>query len=664
MPINENELINNYNHNLELFKKYIPDMYEKLIREENNIYALEIMDNELNISKNGLLIYPQGGVINYFNELLSSYYDRGKKNIVKYTTTETLYDDSFKQFGTSSIQLKYQHLILNNYQDSFNQFPVYNQPKHDFVYSMMIFGIGLGYHIPEIIKKYNIKHIILADVDIEMLRASLYTLNWAEILSYIYEENKFRSLSIMIEEESSHIYNKLSSYLLNYLPLAGYNMWQFISYSDPVFTKNIQSIAKNIEIYQGARRGFFDDEKWSFQHTLENLKQNIPLLTNTSDKVDKGWQVFIIANGPSLDKYINIIQENQEKVIIIAAGSALRSLYAYGIKADFLIQVERHYYASDATLQYAPDEYLKDVNLIAMNTVHPRMFSIFDKKYMYCKMRDAGTEYIGNKEKYPSIQFTNPSVSNAALSLAIFFGFKNISLFGMDFGYKSTDAHHSKNSFYYDKDSNFYDSKWSKELQVEGQNGDIIYTETFYNDSRKNIEELLKVFKKDNHLKVYNYSDGAKIDGTIVGNVDTSSLVTIDKSIVLKTIKKQFSVYTNNNDSFDKEKIFTKIDELKKMLQDNITLDISLLRFLVIQDYFHTNYKSIFKNEKYMLRMLDGTIFLLMSKIYIYLSSHKESSKTSNFIIESLNLVCQCLDEIKQSLELIDTTMDIFEKQF
>lgn len=657
--MNQELLENNYRKNLKLFQQNIPSIYQKLITQSDTRYALELFNNEINISFNNSLIYPKGDVNNYFKAFLSKHLKKETANVLQYDIHFEKEDNSLERFDLETIDIKYKNKIFNQYVQSFNKEPLQNEPKHNFIYCYCMFGIGLGYHIIPILKQYDIKHLILADINIEMLSVSLYTIDWSEIFQYVYQKNKDRTLTILIDEKSLPLEKQLVNFLVNYIPNFYCNLWSNTSYKSDYLDQSISGIIKSMDLILSSK-GFFDDENWGLQNTLENLKNKVPLLINNSLKVDKEKHVFIVANGPSLDNYINVIKEYRDNVVLIACGTAFGSLYKYGIVADILIEMERTMATYHAVQLYAPEEVLKGVKFIGMNTINPEVFKMFESSFMFCKNNDAGTKVINqySQNEYPIIPYTNPTVANTATSLALYFGFKNLSLFGMDFGYKSLDQHHSKNSFYYEKESKFYTKEHTSSIEIEGINGDVILTENVFNTSRKVLEYTIEEAKKQNHIDVYNFSDGAYINGVVRGNIDSSYLkdiVTISKTNkeVLNTIE-QFFIIDNVDIDIDYEKIVMKLNNLINLIKENNKKSINTYELLQLQDKFHELYKEYFKEDKYVYLLLKDTVFSLFSYIYIPSSSHKNSKKVSFFISTSLEILIECLVDIRDSFSKLE----------
>lgn len=669
MTINEYEnlIVSNYQNNLEKFKQYAPVLYNKLVTASDNRYSLELNINSLNISKDGELIYPYENVNEYFEQLLEAYYKRDKLNLIEYTINISDKDESIDKFGIETIALKHYANITKKYKSIFKKMPDVSKlnPYHEQRYAMMIFGIGLGYHIPQLIEKYEIQHLLLIDINIEMLRASLYTINWEQIFLYFNEKDKYRNLQIIIEENSKEIEKNIVNYLAYQVPMAYYNLAQMISYQNKVFEESIKLITNSFDLYTGTNQGFFDDEKWSLEHTLHNIKSQIPIYSDKiGNKVEEDKHVFVIGNGPSLDLYIDFIKENEDKAIIFSAGSALSSLYKAGIKIDYIIQMERTIDTYYLLKESVPLEYLKNSKIIGMNTLHPRVYNLFEKKFMFLKYSDAGAEFV-EEVKFPLLAFTNPTVTNSAFRLALQFGFKNISFFGMDFGFKNLENHHSKNSFYYDKKSKFFNSQRKEGyMKVKGITSDFVYTERIINNSRKNIESLTAAAKEQvENIKIYNYSEGAYIQDTINSNHSSNHLSNVkkmtenEKEQTISKIESQFEICTKDT-NLNLEILNERFDYLKSALAMFKRKNIDAFMFLKFTNMMYILFDQQFSQFKYIKRVLNGTFLQLLTKTYVYVAFQQQDKNSAKFLNECIDIIIEYMEDAKKTVNSLNNKID------
>ena len=322
--------------------------------------------------------------------------------------------------------------------------------------------------------------------------------------------------------------------------------------------------------------GFFNDAITGFAHSIAHIESNQSFLTNKASLPASllDIPVFIIGNGPSLDEAVEYLKNNQNKGIVVAAGSAIVSLERLGIQADFHVLVERPYANYKIVADSLPIEAYKRVNLLAVNMVHPKTTELYKWSGLALKGNEGGTDFINflslkNRSKtLPLIPYSNPLVSNTALSLFLNFGFKNVYLFGVDNGSLPTGKHHSDHSFYKkDKD----DEKGIScapvtEKTLPGNLSDsFVYTNDLYKVSHSQIEKLLEIFPA---VDVFNIGNGAKIKGAIslAADILIDPENSLDKPPLLELIKTRYFENLNldklNDEDYEIQRFIDMCDHL------------------------------------------------------------------------------------------------------
>ena len=148
--------------------------------------------------------------------------------------------------------------------------------------------------------------------------------------------------SIRVGGNEDGVINEISKFLFNQ---GHFNISQilfFKHYDSSLIEKTIDRI-KGIGHRWAAGWGFFEDEIIGVSHTLANLNAKFPVLKKPELVKNSlnDYPVFIVANGPSLDDAIEFLKNNQDNIIIISCGTALRALLSNNIKPDIHIEMER-----------------------------------------------------------------------------------------------------------------------------------------------------------------------------------------------------------------------------------------------------------------------------------------------------------------------------------
>lgn len=525
LACNENILLRQFEQNLAALQDYFPDIYEVVKDYQPNRYFVEIVDGFANVfdEETRQHIYPYPAYLMATAQLAQ--FQKAPQS------THSTFEMNEENKGNfiHSTHLNEILRILTNRVDQENS-P--NKGLPETIGSLVLFGSGVGYHIELLINQHHINNLYIIEPELDLFYASLYTANWRYIFERLNSKKCNLHLSVGIQNNDFFddlLYQTYQNGRYDVVKTFGY-----IHYQSPIIEK-LLGIYKNrfYEMIQGW--GFFDDGVMSLSHTLNNLHCNIPLLKKSAQYNEQltDVPVFIVGNGPSLDQTIEQIKQFQGKAIIISCGSALSALMSYGIKVDFHCEQERTLPVAAKVKDYGNADLVRTHMLLAPSTVHPETFKLFDRAIMCPKSREPSTDIIindivGQKLFEPTV-YINPTVSNTAISMGYFLGFREFYLFGVDLGHKQGGQHHSSKSIYYDNDGEDLSLYLSEDSQnrVEGNFGGEFVCNDFFNMSRAMIEKLLL---SRPGIRCVNLSDGAKIaNAQPAKTIDLSHKTNIDK---------------------------------------------------------------------------------------------------------------------------------------
>ena len=254
--------------------------------------------------------------------------------------------------------------------------------------------------------------------------------------------------------------------------------------------------------------------KWSVENSFKYLLKN-----ETKPHVLNDVPVFIVGNGPSLDNLLPILKEEHANAIVISCGTALQVLHKNDIVPDYHVDLEVNRSPYDWLVRINDKEYLKKINLISGNGVHPDVINAYKNAFLSLKKGEPATlilESLFSEHEFVSLKYSYPTVSNFAIDCALELGFKQIYLFGVDLGFVDFRHHHSKQSGYYLEDGEElieYARAYNTSLTVEGNLRPFVNTKYEFKMSKTIIELALGNASAD--VDVYNLNDGAKIKRTI-----------------------------------------------------------------------------------------------------------------------------------------------------
>ena len=398
----DDDLMKRYQENLSAFEQYHPEIYDFFKSYIPAKYIVDASDgfvNALNVD-NGDFFYKYPS---YLATKLQFDKFTNSPNIKKFNFDSEEVNEA-KFMHVDSIESMISLLPPKNTSQSDNS--TFNSNN---LSSLILFGVGAGYHIELCAQHYNVACLYIIEPDLDLFFLSLFSINWRFVLTTF--EQKGSSLHISLGEQNDSFFNDLMKKSADNGRYQMANVAGYIHYQSPAMSELLKEFnSRYLEMGQGW--GFFDDAVMAIGHTLENIKNQVPIIkkdvVNTTDLAD--FPVFIVGNGPSLDGLIDAIKAHQGKAIIISCGSALSALYKYGIKPDFHCEQERTSPVTEKVIHYCPAEFLEGVVFLAPTTVHPNVFLLFERSIMAPKANEPSSALLlkdeeGKEEKKKSSQF-------------------------------------------------------------------------------------------------------------------------------------------------------------------------------------------------------------------------------------------------------------------
>lgn len=575
--------------NLDALNHFLPpiyDMFKDFVPQESGV----VLDHSGNID-----LYNQQQHV--YKGMPESF---AKQQVEEFIQTPLFFNLELEKETGSKILYDHQRVlkkITEKRESEVKSSPKFNEERLDFV---CMLGVGLGYQLPELLAQKKVQHLYLCEPSKDIFYAMLHCIELRPIIEHCMANGG--GITINTGNDYNYMLNGINDVLKRigrfYLP----RFYVFKHY-DSETTDNFVNTLKEIGYRFAFGWGFMEDEIIGFRHTLANLKLGYKVCKKPSEFINSAPErpVFIVANGPSVDFSLDFLKENQKDIIIVSCGTTLRVLLKHNIKPDIHVEMERPVemlpFIEEIEKQQLNSEIkLKDIQIIALNTVYPELLKKFKTPRLLNKLNDTGGQFIealDTKDVYVRPAHTNPTCPNTATALMISLGFKEIYFIGTDFGYVSNEYHHSKDSIYYektydkkvqgnnkephgeDKDRegvidnlmNRIDDLMSKDFQCEGNFRESVYSNRMFDSSRKQIEDLLAEY---DDVNAYNCADGA-----LIKCAEPMKIIDIQ----LKEYEQPKSLFLDKllSDAFD-NKAFTA-----KKLTDNINKTFHVLKVTLDQ---------------------------------------------------------------------------------
>jgi hypothetical protein len=161
--------------------------------------------------------------------------------------------------------------------------------------------------------------------------------------------------------------------------------------------------------------------------------------------------LIVVGSGPSLDKALPLLQRVRDRAIVFSCGTGITPLLRSGVRPDFHIELETstQRYALARTVD--DPEVFEKTTLIASNGYYPPSLALFRNRFTF--LRPMNFAALSFRQLAPVLTYGWPTVTNAAIALGHWLGFRRIYAFGLDLGYHDKDVQHSKRSLYFNENA-------------------------------------------------------------------------------------------------------------------------------------------------------------------------------------------------------------------
>jgi len=373
---------------------------------------------------------------------------------------------------------------------------------------LIIYGIGLGFHLPALFDEMDVRHFILAEEFTELMYHTLRLIDWGAIFDKATERGQ--AITFFFSRDPADLAERVHWTMRG----KGFGLldgsYLFRHYSSMVLDEAYAEFREKLPLLP-ISIGFVEDEWVMMRHCGMNLIQNDFLLLEDRPRLEKNLPAFIVGSGPSLDQSIEAIKRLQGQAVIFSCGTGILPLLRNGIRPDFHCELENGWSSYDHLKRTADQFGLHGITLIASSTVCPEMPGLFDKRVFYFRDSVCSTglwspDHIG-------LYGTAPTCTNLAIRAALLLCFRQLYLFGVDLGTRNIDKHHSHDAIYYRVDD--WTTKHNQDvmsIEMPANFGGKAYTNATLHWTRMMMAQGLVMFS--DYSKIYNCSDGVQIPGT------------------------------------------------------------------------------------------------------------------------------------------------------
>ncbi|MCH7935509.1 MAG: DUF115 domain-containing protein [Proteobacteria bacterium] len=393
-------------------------------------------------------------------------------------------------------------------------------PEGPDAYYLIVFGIGLGYHLEALAREGAPEFIVLVDQSLDFLCHSLEVFDWGQFIDSMLSRN--RRIAFAIDPNPQTLSIMIANIVENWNPPSVDGTRVFMLDDWPVESQVMQAL--DVEMGKVLSfMGFFNDEIIMLRNTYNALGSGQAKVYRRPNNPKVDVPVFLVASGPSLDENIPFIRENQDKAVIISNGTALRSLLINGITPDIQIETENVLvYPLVALVGEKFD--LSSICLIASTTVDSHILDFFGDVIFF--FRSALSPYpLFCESERNCLLNPDPTVVNAGLSFAQETGFQDIYFFGVDLGTRGQGRHHSKDSYHYTENPIVVPEDLIFNIPVPGNFGGPFFSSMGFAFTLTNL--VAAIGASGPGIRHFNCSDGALIEGAQPEKVSSLSFADI-----------------------------------------------------------------------------------------------------------------------------------------
>lgn len=398
---------------------------------------------------------------------------------------------------------------------------------------LVVVGIGLGLHVPQLLERINPRHVVLIEPMEEFLVHSLHALDWRALSDQCTARNA--SLDVIVQLDPRAAQKELDELMTRFGASSVDGAYAYLHYQTDAtiaITRGFHELVGMKSIMQG----YYSDEKLMIENTVSNVDTHEFWMIDGAYQAPHDLAAFIVGSGPSLDRSIEAIRAWQGHAVVFCAGSALQTLLSAGIKPDFQIEKENNE-TTEARIAHifersGGDQETFGVDLMASVSVKAGVTRLFDDKFLFHREFLSSTRMFG--DGHDPVVGTGPFSANTAMALATTLGFRKIYLFGCDCGSVDQASHHAKDTVYHTREGHIQGHN-DMPIQVPGNFGAPAWTNSYYLWSRWVFETVIAGAE----VTAFNCSDGVAIPGALPVRPEDLAIpgAGLDKAKVVRAIK-------------------------------------------------------------------------------------------------------------------------------
>ncbi len=352
------------------------------------------------------------------------------------------------------------------------------------------------------------RHVILSETDIRLLWHSLWLQNWAGLRETL--DSRGGDLHILASDTPGPLATEVHLHL-SAPGVIKDGAYYLVNAATPA--TNACFDAFRTRVTSLTTEGFFEDEVLMFRNATRNLATLPARFVRNDRPLAKDCPAIIVGAGPSLERALPQLAALRERAVLFSAGSTLGTLLRHGIVPDFQCEIENRQDNFQVLHRATAGRDVSSVCLLGAASVDPMTAGLFDNRMFY--LRDPGIAADLYGDEAHAIPGSGPNCATLAIRMAARFGFREVYLFGTDFGGRHPHKHHVADSIW------MADPEWRERYETRLGHMDIPRPGNFGGKAYTNkvLEYFLHVAQSliaaSTEITFFNCSDGVRIENTI-----------------------------------------------------------------------------------------------------------------------------------------------------
>jgi hypothetical protein len=449
--------------------------------------------------------------------------------------------------------------------------------------NFIVIGIGLGYHIIELIKIIS-EHsrILVIENDRSLSRLAFETNDLKQILTH-------PSLTLVFSDQQEGVKDVLEEEKVNF-SLNGYRLIQQNSLSE-VNPKRTNELLAEVKGFFQASTIELKTQSAKSKTFYKNIYKNYSnLISSTGISSLKGslsnLPAIICSAGPSLDKNIQYLKAKRNNFVLISVATALAPLNENGLSPDFIVAID----PDEITIKFFDLHNNPENTWLLYNPVVPSIIpdTFPGRRLTYDSSVNLAQwllKYIGSKGSLKKIF----SVAHASFQFAQFIGCGPIIFIGQDLSFTQKRLH-CRNSYYYRQREDRLNKL--ENMKCLDQEKFILYSsnlmlkpDIFEKETTTTIsmDTYSKMFSNSNNKnsKIYNATEGG-IGINSMKNISLREAINLYCTVnistqvdaIFKSIPLRSSDTNQINQATDKQlALFTKLSTLLNKIEHRLLKD-------------------------------------------------------------------------------------------